>query len=281
MDTDMLRILLDDSITYFGASKKVFIERLEFIFCCLKQAGIRSHFTVIRHKRFKNVYYLRLQGDGYRFKFIIDELDGRVINVYNNKKVLTSDDAVNISEFDLYFGIDERKGFVPSESYVYLLGLCNEAYNTLIHEGVHLLDINGLLDWLKRYNWLYQCTQEHFLFFGFKKFTELYSTLEFIAEYLDKYVDVKIALNSFSNASPILIEQWLVNYDRLFFCDLQGFDDILDSINWTTEVIRYHRNHNLYFIGDEFFSIYKFNRMIRLYYGFLSDADSKDILNLI
>ena len=34
-DTDMLRILLDDSITYFGASKKVFLERLDFIFCYL------------------------------------------------------------------------------------------------------------------------------------------------------------------------------------------------------------------------------------------------------
>ena len=61
MDIEMLEIILDDSIIYFGASKKVFLEKLSYIFNQVKLGGGKGYLRIKQHKKQTDTYYLLLQ----------------------------------------------------------------------------------------------------------------------------------------------------------------------------------------------------------------------------
>lgn len=267
MDVDMMDLILDDSYTYFGASKKVFIAKLSFIFNRYISAGGSSYLEIKQHKKHKNWYSLLMPLFNKSYRFIIEESDGEIKNINSSKKSRSRNAIEGLTLLDLVFGDDEKADFIASTDYKMSVYNCNSAYAELISEEIKILTSKDVSDWLFNHSSLYKEVKDKYLFFRFNDFRILYLVLENIFDQLQYYNVVKKALASFNSSDSASIQQWLADYDRLYFCKLfpfgYDFTDI-DELNKTMKFICYS---NLYVKGQDFISILKFNKLFNGLYN--------------
>lgn len=276
MDVDMLDLILDDSYTYFGASKKVFIAKLSFIFNRYISAGGRSYLEIKQHKKHENWYSLLMPLFNKSYRFIIEDNDGEITNIKSSKKSRSRNAIEGLTLVDLVFGDDEKADFIASTDYTMSVYNCNSAYAELISEEIKILTSKDVSDWLFNHASLYKEVKDKYLFFRFNDFRILYLVLENIFDQLQYYNVVKKAMATFNISDSASIRQWLADYDRLYFCKLfpfgYDFTDI-DEINKTMKFICYS---NLYMKGLDFLSIIKFNELFNRLYNNLPRIKESD-----
>lgn len=261
MDLEMLELILDDSITYFGASKNVFLEKLSYIFSQYRLAGGKGDLKVKQHKKYANTYYLHLQILSYSNKFIIEEKDGKIIKMYTTKIKPSKDDIENLSPLEIFFGSDEKADFKPSNEYVMNLYRCTIAYEELVNDKIQILTSENIFEWLNKHSLLYSEVKEEYLFFKYNNFRHLFSMFEFLYEQLQNYNEVKMALETYCDSDATSLHQWLADYYKLAFCKVLSFETDFSEINVANKTLKYNYRSNIYFQGDDFLSIVKFNKL--------------------
>jgi hypothetical protein len=266
MDIEMLELILDDSITYFGASKSLFLEKLAYIFKQVKLGGQSGDIRIRQNKKQSNKYYLLLHIFCNAIEFIIEEKDGIILKISGTKIIKSKDDIEMLSPLVIFFGDDEKADFKPTNEYVMNLYRCTKAYEELINDKIKILTSQDISKWLKKHKDLYAKIANDYLFFKFNDFKNIFFLLEFIFDMIKNYDEVKSALNSFDDSSFNNIHNWLDNYDRLFFCELQGFQEIFSDIDLVNNTLKCKQYSNIYFKGDDFLAVLKFNELYLKYY---------------
>jgi len=266
MDIEMLEMILDDSITYFGASKKVFLEKLSYIFNQVKLGGSKGYLKIKQHKKKFNTYYLLLQIFSYANKFIIEEKKGIIIKIYGAKTKTSKDDIENVSHLELFFGDDEKKDFKPSNEYVMKLYRCTNAYEELVNDKIQILTSEDISQWLMKHTLLYEEVKDEYLLFKYNDFRNLFFMFECLLEELQNYKEVKIALKTFTDSNTTSLRQWLVDFNRLAFCRVLSFESSFSDIDIENKTLKYNYRSNIYFKGDDFLAIVKFNKLYHKHY---------------
>ena len=266
MDIEMLEIILDDSIIYFGASKKVFLEKLSYIFNQVKLGGGKGYLRIKQHKKQTDTYYLLLQIFRYANKFIIEEKEGNIIKIYGTKIKISKDDIENLSPLEIFFGDDEKIEFKPSNEYVMKIYRCTNAYEELVNDKIQILTREDISQWLKKHTLLYEEVKEEYLLFKYNDFRSLFFMFDYLLEELQNYNEVKMALKSFTDSNVNSLHQWLVDYNRLAFCRVLSFESSFSDIDVANKTLKYNYRSNIYFKGDDFLAIVKFNELYHKYY---------------
>ena len=266
MDIEMLEIILDDSIIYFGASKKVFLEKLSYIFNQVKLGGGKGYLRIKQHKKQTDTYYLLLQIFRYANKFIIEEKEGNIIKIYGTKIKTSKDDIENLSPLEIFFGDDEKIEFKPSNEYVMKIYRCTNAYEELVNDKIQILTREDISQWLKKHTLLYEEVKEEYLLFKYNDFRSLFFMFDYLLEELQNYNEVKMALKSFTDSNVNSLHQWLVDYNRLAFCRVLSFESSFSDIDVANKTLKYNYRSNIYFKGDDFLAIVKFNELYHKYY---------------
>lgn len=263
MNLDMLDLVLSEEATYFGAPKSVFMEKLSHIKNQHKLSGCNESFKIKKYKSIKNYYALLLPFLGICNKFIIEEKSDKIVKIYNNKIVKTKEELEALSQFEFFFGDDEKTDFCPSTEYVMALYNCTKAYEELVNDKPTILTSKNLQNWLYKNAFFYEYVYENFLFFRLDNFRYLYFSLQFIFEQIKNYSKVIDALKSFPGSfcfTRLLIE-WLNKYSDLYYCNTQFFGMDFAEIDVLNKTMKCDKRHNLYFKGDDFFAIFLFNEL--------------------
>lgn len=266
MDIEMLDFILDESIVYFGASKKVFLEKLSYIFNQVKLSGETGVLKIKKHKKQENTYYLIFRISGYSNKFIIEEQDGRILKMYSPVKRISRYDIENLDPLEIFFGDDEKIDFKPSNDYVMNLHRCTKAYEELLNDKIQILTKDDIIFWLDKHLLLYNKVKEHYLYLKYNDFRNLFFFLDHLVEELQNYSEVEMALKSFTDKDTSALNQWLVDYYRLAFCKLIGFQYMFSELNAKNKTLKIRDYPNVYFKGDDFFAIIKFNELYFKHY---------------
>jgi hypothetical protein len=261
MDIEMLEIILDDSITYFGASKKVFLEKLSYIYNQVKLGGWKGCLRIKQHKKHANTYYLLLQIFNYANKFTIEEKEGNIIKIFGTRIKTSKADIENLSPLEIFFGEDEKTEFKPSNGYIMNLHSCTKAYEELVNDKIQILKRDDISQWLKKHALLYEEVKEDYLFFKYNDFRSLFFMFDFLLEQLQNYKEVKMALKSFDDSNTTCLNQWLEDFNRLAFCKVLSFEIIFSEIDVVNKILKYNYHSNIYFKGDDFFAIVRFNEL--------------------
>ncbi|WP_367756117.1 hypothetical protein [Flavobacterium sp. WC2430] len=262
MDIDMLDTILSDNITYYGVPKSVFLERLNYIFNNYN-LGIEIEFLKLKQKdKTSNIYYLSFDKFEFEPEFIIEEKEGTILNISNSVEVNSQEDVWDLHPWELFFGEDEKANFNPTNDYVITLHKCTIAFEKFINNEIQILTSDIIFNWLKMYESVYNGIENDYLMFKYNDFKELYSTFQFYTDTLKYYKNAKIAVSTFENFDIAEIQKWIDQYSKLFFCETQSLTGCFKEINYTDKTAKLiGKFPNIYFKGDDFISIIKFNEL--------------------
>lgn len=270
MDLNKLDEVLDDSITYFGASKKVFLKKLEYIFNQVHLGGGSAPLEIYRHRKRSNTYYLKLIIFSYANKFVIDERDGKIINIYNPRENFSREYVEDVYSLNIFFGIDERPEFKPTIDYLKNLNKCRLAYQELVSDKVEILSAKDIYTWLTKHQNFYNSIKDDYLYFKYKKFLNLYSILEYLIDKLRFHYAAVEALTLFDN-NKISIYKWLIKYYRVAFYEVFHFESDFSDIDYANKTLRHFFHPTIRLKGEEFFTIIRFNEIYQEYYEIFKD----------
>jgi len=261
MDLDMLDVILSDEITYYGATKSMFLEKLGQLFEKQRLSRYKKGLKIKQHKKQPTVYYFILHESDHANKFILEDQQGIITKIvaYNQDRSYEAYEVRSI--FELFFGDDELANFIPTTTYVMNVYECNQAYEELVNEKCILLTSKDLFDWLCKHAGFYNDIKDYYLMANYEKFRNLYFCLEYIFEQLQHYEEAKEALNTFSDADKETFSQWLADYHFLNFCNASSFESNFDEIDFENNTLKYISKRNIYFTGDDFLTLVKFDRL--------------------
>jgi hypothetical protein len=257
-DIKTLSEKLDDKVPYFGASKKVFLERLQYIYKQNELAGGNGKDIKVKpNKKKTNAFRLHVFLKT-SFKFIIEEKEGKISEITGEKplKFYKGNEAPGPLSFS--FGEDEMLGFTPDEKHLLTLCKCNEACIQIEAEGKNVLNKVDLSLWVMEHAALHWNTPYYYK--GFERFKNLYSSLNNAENVSDKYPTAKMAMEIYDNAvqDDNFMVNWLNTFNRLYYCHTMDF-------LWHNE---YEENEmrnrafpgfDVFFEGEEFEVIKRFN----------------------
>ncbi|NBX81276.1 MAG: hypothetical protein EBQ94_13055 [Flavobacteriales bacterium] len=266
MDIEMLDMILDESIDYFGASKQVFLEKLSSIFSIVKSNGETGVLKIKKHKKQENTYYLIFRILSYSNKFIIEEQDGIIVKMYSPVMRTSKYDIDNLDPLEIFFGDDEKIDFKQSNDYVMNLHRCTKAYEELVNDKIQILTKDDIIFWLDKHQLLYNKVKEDYLFLRYNDFRELFFFLEDLVEELQNYSEVEQALKLFTDTDTTSLNQWLDDYYSLAFCKVIGFELGFFNIDTKNKTLKIQDYPNVYFKGDDFFAIIEFNELYFKHY---------------
>ena len=265
LNIKMLDIILDDDATYFGTKKAIFFERLKYIFRQHKLSHDIQAPEIKQHKKYSNVFKLKFHELSQTVKFIIDEKDGKIQRILNNKEISTVEESDMISPYDMVFGDDEKSDFTPSCEYLINLYESEKAIQELESGLPKLFTSSDINKWIENHEVLFDYTGQHFKYFKFKPFRNLYLGVNYLLENLKQIDKVLEALNSLDESDNERIKLWLNKYEWLAFCEVLNFDQLLYRIDLERHLIQFEKNSNIYFIGSDFFTLIKFNGIYHHY----------------
>jgi hypothetical protein len=257
-DIDRLEEILDDSITYFGASKKTFLKKLAFIFEHVKTARIKISITIKKHKIKDNLYYFKL--NQYSYKFLLEEKQGRITKLDNTKTRYSKEYIENANVYDLFFGEDERVDFMPAREYSNTLSRCNKAYAEIVNDSTQILSKQDLINWLETHSSLFEEVKDQYSLFGFKPFKDLYNDFKLKIEHLAYYDLIKLELKAYNRAFR---HEWKANYNREIDWYVSMFNIDFIEVNLTNKTCKSFRYPNVYFHGEDFLTIVKYNELVK------------------
>lgn len=259
LDIEILDYILSDDITYFGANKKTFINKMDSIFNQVRLGGWKENLQVVVSKKHLNTYYLNLKIYHYKLKFIITEDNDTITSITNNLKVKSKEDVETLSTLELFFGLDERASFVPDTEYVMTKYKCDIAYKE-IKESDKPLTFDIIKNWLNSHKELYQNCSQQYLYFQFHKFTDLYFSNEFLFEMLQHYKLAQEALSEYQNPD-FSLSIWKEKYFELAYCKALQFHDNFKSYNKETKIAHSFVYPYTFYQGEEFITLIEFSRI--------------------
>ncbi len=260
MNLDMLDLVLSDEATYFGVPKSVFMEKLSYIKIQHELSGCNESFKTKKYKRGKNYYALLLPFLGICNKFIIEVKSDKIVKIYNNKIVKTKEELETLSQFEFFFGNDEKADFRPTTDYIMTLHNCTIAYEELMNNKTQIITKEFLTNWIHEHALLYEEVDKNYLFFKYNNFRNLYSGLKFIYDHLKYSKEANEALKAFpgSCSQKSKLFEWISKYDQLYFCKLLGVDQDFKNIDLANKTLIHIFYKNFLFKGDDFLAIYLF-----------------------
>ncbi len=261
LDIKMLNIILDDDAVYFGTTKAIFFERLKYIFNQHRLSHDIKAPEIKQHKKYSNVFKLKLHALSENIKFIIEEKDGRIQQIYNNKEVSTLEESDMISPYDMVFGDDEKPDFTPSSEYLLNLYDCENAIKELEFNQPKVFNSSDLNKWTKKHKLLFDYIRRYFKYFKFKPFRDLYLGINYLLENLRHIDKVLEALNSFDGSDNESIKAWLKDYEKLAYSKVSSFDQMFYHIDFDKQIIQHERNSNIFFTGEDFFALIRFSKI--------------------
>lgn len=264
MNVDMLDLVLNDTCTYFGAPKEVFFERLSYISNQYKLSGCKESFKIKQYKSHKNYYALMLPFLSLCNKFIIEEKANKIVRIYNDKIVKTKEDLECLSQFDFFFGDDEKVDFRPTTDYIMALHDSTNAYEELNNDKFTTLTSKDMHKWLDKHASLYEYVSINFLFFKLNNFRHLYFAIKFTSQQIQYYNIVDEALKSYPAIHYLSsVKEWLDKYFDLYYYKTQYFSDFISEIDVYNKTIKYEPRYNIYLKGDDFLSVFLFNELFQ------------------
>lgn len=260
MNIDMLDLVLSEEATYFGVAKVVFLEKLLYIQNQHKLSGYDKGFEIKQYKSRKNYYALITPFKGIANKFFIEEKNYKIVKIYNNIKVETKDEVETLSQFEFFFGDDEKADFRPTTDYIMTLHNCKIAYEELMNDNIQILTKKRLSNWINEHASLYEEVDKNFLYFRYNNFRNLYFGLKYIFDMLQFSDVASEALKTFPGSSSMRskLYEWISKYDRLYFCNVLCVDQDFKGIDLLNKTLKHISYKNFLFKGDDFLAIYLF-----------------------
>ncbi len=256
-DLEMLDLLLDEEASYFGVSKATFLEALTYIFNQVKLAGSPHAICIKKVSSAKNRYRISWFNDSDWLVIDILEKDSRIIELKLAKKPPYYVEERNT--FYLCFGDDELKDFKPSVEYLLEVQQYQKAYEELVRDEPVVMDLEDLQNWLSRHQALYEEAEQKTNYAKPKPFRTLYFNMELLLEELELAPQAEYALNRFRNMNKIDMEEWLDEFNRLYYCETMGYELNFQEMNQPDASLKSTLYPNLYFKGEVFFTILEFN----------------------
>ncbi len=261
MDFEMLDLIMDDSITYFGATKKVFLEKLKFITSYLDLPEAANSIKVWQHKKHQNIYYIYLKYISRTSKFFIEEEDNKIKKIYTNHRIKNRNDAIRLTSFDLFFMEDEMADFIATDKYLNLSNKCKDAYEELVNDEIHILTSKDISNYLIRHENLFRSVWDQYKISSYRYFTNFYFMLNNDFKKLRHFKEANIALKTFSNSTLPELHDWLVEYYSLAWTKVNSFNISFSKIDFDEKTIQWLFYSNIYFTGEDFFTIIKFDKL--------------------
>lgn len=260
MNIEMLDLVLSEEATYFGAPKSVFLEKLSYIQNQHLLSGYKEGFKIKQYKKPKNYYALITPFSDVTNKFYIEEKNCKIVRIYNNLKVETKDEVEFLSQFEFFFGYDEKADFRPTTDYIMTLHNCKIAYEELMNDNIQILTKERLSNWINEHASLYEEVDKNFLYFRYNNFRNLYFGLKYIFDMLQFSDVASEALTTFPGSSSMRskLYEWISKYDRLYFCNVLSVDQDFKDIDLVNKTLKHISYKNFLFKGDDFLSIYFF-----------------------
>lgn len=275
MNIDMLEVILPDNSCYFGANKSEFLDKLSYIFNQLKLGGEKGLLQIKLNKENNNIFYLVSQVFEYEQEFIMEEKNGNILNISDSKVINSLEEIEWLSHWEIFFGDDEKADFITSNEYALKLHHCMIAFDEIVNSELQIFSGDDIAFWLKKNQSLYEDVENDFLWFRLNKFRDLFLILDGMIRALNNHKAVKKALKSFDKSNFEAINKWVNDNNRLFFCEVMGFDSGFTEINTINKTLKFFLYPNVYFIGQEFIDIIKFNELY-LKYGIFQDYEEEE-----
>lgn len=255
MDINALRILIDEDVYTFGTTKEIFLDRLAFIFNEYKLSHDHQPPVIIQSEKNPNAFKLKFKKLEAKVKFIVEESGGKITCIYNNNEATTKDDVDFLSPYDMIFGDDETPEFSPSGDYLLNLEKSKDAIARLDGSERQVFNSSELRLWLKEFQDLGKYTSLNFKYFKFNRFNDFYFSIELIINDLEL---VEIASRANRDIKKMTIGNWHKKYNRLYYCNLMGFDQSFHHINFHEQIIQFRWRSNAWFTGQDFFELISF-----------------------
>ena len=257
----MLKNVLPDSAEYFGASKKEFLKKLLYIDNQITLAGSEDKFAIVKHKKHVNTYYLKTPIISFCNKFIIDEVNGKILTIYN-PSLKTSKLAIYILHpLEFFFEHDQRINFKPSHCYINQLNFCTNSYNKMVNNGFQILTVHDISVWIGNNEKIYQEVKQQFLMFRFNNFKILFKTLKYIYKKLKNVAKVLKAIETFPENDSEQMEKWIDDYYLLALYKLDTFKYNFVDVDLSKNIFKSSHYSNINFKGNEFLKFFEFNEL--------------------
>ncbi|MCZ2129503.1 MAG: hypothetical protein LC109_04475 [Bacteroidia bacterium] len=238
MDVSMLEVVLDDSKTYKGTTKQIFIEKIEAVFAEFKR---NDDDKLLPYKGFCRSDSCKHKGkSGYSFvgnnsrnciDLIFEETEDDIDDIYNCSDFVTIENIVRFrigaSSFNSFIRNsflnifeDEKVGFNPSVDLLINLQNCKLAIKELIQNQDEIIGYEIYSEWLSRrkhkrlllHKWKHSYSAiEEFesLYFGLNCYEKYYRLYREIAkEAVEEYERIDL-----TNEKELL--RWLVKYEEI------------------------------------------------------------------
>ena len=226
MDSNMLDVLLDDSLTYQNATKEIFLEKINEAFLELKSHGDTF---LSANKGTCNSRLCNNKGcKGYSFvgnnskrhiDLIFEEFNEEVKDIYHcngfhidNKNVETE----NLIHIDILH--DEKADFKPSIEFLIKSQKCNLACEELNQYRDTIIDKNVYLEWLEKFYPLFtSLNMLHVDYTEYSKFYWLYYRINELKEFLECDTLSKEAIRKFLTIdlkTDFQLLKWLIKYEK-------------------------------------------------------------------
>lgn len=257
MDVKKLGQSLGDSITYFGAYKKDFLFKLETIFTLYKERWKSNRLVITRSKVKPNSYYLKFPEAGFKQQFTLTD-DGEKITSLKSTKKYAIENIDDLDQYEIFFGVDERADFQPSEEYNKNVNACSLALSEISNSKRTALKLGQLQEWLTKYQSLFKVVTVHWSMNGYRKFRYAYNSL------YDLMAKIKIA----SLAKKAVLEfndsineksLWLKEYDWIFYTETQGFEIFFEAVDELSDLFQYRIDPYPFISAEHISWICRFN----------------------
>lgn len=288
MDIKRLQLVLDHRYTYFGATKEVFLKKLNVIFeKCQKKGDTMFE----QHKaqcpcrlcKVPNLLGFTFVGNvsrGYiNFEFKLKQ--ERIVDIQTCNNMYLKNDIYYCYEREyehgkpdtheyhsIYVAADEKADFMPSSYYLYYISKCDQACAQLNVYRNQILPTEVIIDWVNKHQnvlnvFLNASRDEEFkyLFYFFESFVEELQFREAAHQALE-------AMNFNPEKNKDQLINWLINYEKLGTVDLILLtmrdyeyinDDILIRTNGYLSFLLSHKDAGSLFTFTDIFNNYYWN----------------------
>jgi hypothetical protein len=265
MDIDMLELVLDDSITYFGVSKLLFLKKLSDIFQAIGEHDFLWNKEIFelqikKHRNQNDVYYLKMGSYCFKNKFVIEENNGKITKLYNPKEFWSKNEVDFMSQVELFFYADEKNDFKPDTEYLMNVYRCKVAFEELVKQEKTILNFQDIYYWTNQHADLYSEIKNQYLISKYADFSNLYCWLK--NEILDVFEEyqhqVTTALAELKDVKSYdAVKEWIYRNEYIYLCGIMTLDSMItleESFMISTgRLFRFLMYPNIYFQGKIFF----------------------------
>ena len=165
-----------------------------------------------------------------------------------------------------YLFADERPNFKPNNEYEEQKSACKKAL-ALLSQSSTSYNINreNLTQFLHGFEALYFQLFTKWNFKVFVEFRDLFSNAINWIEYFKIAEKAQTALQKLNKYNEDDIEDWLIDYNRLFYCNSAFWGSFFDLVDEETHLYKMHGHKNIYLLGHEITDCIEFGKEFNHY----------------